>query len=176
VAYPDDFVTARTTVERLRIEHTAAIHRMHLDEQHMAFIGGVRTEAQTADTMARSLEHWDAHGYGVWVVRDRTTGDIIGRVLLRVMPLHDVQEIELGYSYAPSHWGQGIATEVAVACLAEAVAHFQFPRFVAITDPKHERSQHVLRKLGFTDAGTIERDNRLFALFRADAVRLVLGS
>jgi [ribosomal protein S5]-alanine N-acetyltransferase len=104
------------------------------------------------------------------------TGEIIGRVLLRIMSLYGVNEIELGYSYAPSHWGQGIATEVAVACLAQAVAHFQFPRFVAITDPGHERSQHVLRKLGFVDQGVIERDNRLFSLFRADAVDLVLTS
>lgn len=169
MVYPDNFVTARTTVERLRVEHTADIHRMHVDEQHMAFIGGVRTAEQTDEIMQKSLAHWDTHGYGVWMVRDRDSNDIIGRVLLRVMPLNGVDETEFGYSYAPTHWGRGLATEVGAACLTHAIAHFRFPRFVAITDPQHVKSQHVLQKLGFADQGLIERDNRLFSLFRVDA-------
>ncbi len=169
MAFPDDFYSARTKAERLQIVHAAEIHRMHVDEQHMAFIGGVRTETETADIMARSLAHWDAHNFGVWMVRDRESNVIAGRVLLRIMPLDGVDEIELGYSYHPSFWGRGLATEVAGACLAEARAHFGFKRFVAVTHPDHVHSQHVLEKLGFRFHSQIERDGKPLALYRCDS-------
>jgi len=169
MAYPDDFESARLTAERLRAEHAAEIHRMHVDAQQMAFIGGVRTDDQTSEYMARSLAHWDTHGFGVWVLRDRTTRDVVGRVLLRVMPHEGVDEIELGYSFDPLVWGRGYATEIGAVCLEHARAHFGFSTFVALTAPHHEKSQHVLRKLGFRLDGVIDRDGATLALFRARA-------
>ena len=100
------------------------------------------------------------------VVRVKDTRRVAGRVLLRVMPMDGVDEIELGYSYDPEYWGQGIATEVAKVCMAKAEAHFGFSRFVAVTNPANSASQHVLRKLGFMDRGAIEQDGQPLTLFR----------
>jgi ribosomal-protein-alanine N-acetyltransferase len=166
MAFPDDFTTLRMTAERLRLHHAEAVHRMHSNVQHMAFIGGVRSETQTAEILLRNLAHWDTHGFGVWVVRAKDSRRVAGRVLLRVMPIDGVDEIELGYSYDPEYWGQGIATEVAKVCMAEAQTHCGFSRFVAVTNPANSASQHVLRKLGFMDSGQIEQDERPLMLFR----------
>jgi len=166
MAFPNDFVTRRMRAERLRLHHADAVHRMHTDQQHMAFIGGVRSEAQTAGILQRNLAHWDGHGFGVWVVSANDTGRVAGRVLLRVTPLDGIDEIELGYSYDPEYWGQGIATEVARACMTEAQAHFGFIRFVAVTNPANTASQQVLRRLGFIDRGPIEHKGQPVTLFR----------
>ncbi len=143
---------------------------MHTNAQHMAFIGGVRTETQTAEILQRSLAHWDTHGFGVWVVRAKDTRRVAGRVLLRVMPVDGIDEIELGYSYDPEYWGQGLATEVAKVCMAEAQSHFGFSKYVAVTNPANSASQHVLRKLGFADSGAIEQDGRPLTLFRGSVL------
>lgn len=165
-AFPLGFLTPRMRAERLRLHHALAVHAMHTNAAHMAFIGGVRTEAQTAEIMHRNLAHWDTHGFGVWVVSARDTGRVAGRVLLRIMPIDGVDEIELGYSYDPEYWGQGIAYEVARCCLDEAIAHFGFARFVAVTAPTNVASQRVLRKLGFVEVGPMEQDGKELTLFR----------
>jgi RimJ/RimL family protein N-acetyltransferase len=166
MAYPDDFSTARLYAERLRLHHAEAVHHLHSNAQHMAFIGGVRTETQTAEILHRNLAHWDAHGFGVWVVRATDTGRVAGRVLLRVMPLEGIDEIELGYSFDPEYWGQGLATEIAQACMTTAQRHFGFSRFVSVTHPANSASQRVLRKLGFVDCGPTALDGNPLTLFR----------
>ncbi len=166
MAFPDDFTTPRVTAERLRLRHAESLHDMHANERHMAFIGGVRSETQTAEILRRGLAHWDEHGFGVWIVRTRDTERVAGRVLLRVMPVDGIDEIELGYSYDPEYWGRGLATEVAQVCMAEARGHFGFSRFVAVTNPANDASQHVLRKLGFVECGVIDQEDRPLTLFR----------
>lgn len=60
---------------------------------------------------------------------------------------------ELGYWLAPSHWGQGIMTEAAVAAVA---AHFEGCNDAEIRSSHfvgNEGSRRVLEKLGFIDVG-----------------------
>jgi hypothetical protein len=67
----DTFLTARLAAERLRPEHKGEIHRMHQDPVQMATLGGVKNEAGTAAYMKLNLEHWNQHGLGIWLFRDR---------------------------------------------------------------------------------------------------------
>jgi RimJ/RimL family protein N-acetyltransferase len=165
--FPDEFLTARLRAERLRAEHAPEIGRMHQDAAQMSFIGGVRDEVQTATYMTRSLAQWDAHGFGVWLLRDRATDAVAGRVLLRVMPLDGIDEVEVGYSFYASYWGRGLAAEAAAACMALGRAHFGFTGFVAVTAPNHVTSQRVLEKVGLALDRVIERDGVPLALFRS---------
>jgi RimJ/RimL family protein N-acetyltransferase len=97
--FPDDFETPRLAAERLRPAHAEEIARMHRDADQMALLGGVRDDAQTDAYMQRSLEHWDLRGFGVWVLRDRATDRVAGRVLLRHLPLEHEDAVEVGYSF-----------------------------------------------------------------------------
>ena len=46
-------------------------------------LGGTRSEAQTREYISSAIEHWERHGYGFWVFRDRQSGRFIGRAGLR---------------------------------------------------------------------------------------------
>ncbi len=161
----DSFVTARLTAERLRPEHRDAIHAMHQDAEQMVWLGGVRTEAQTAAYMVRNLAHWDLYGFGLWLLRDETH-QVVGRVLLRHLDLTGVDEVEVGYSLYPAWWGLGLATEVSRACLDHAQQTLKRSSVVALTVPQNLRSQRVLTKLGMRFERDLQHDGKPHVLFR----------
>jgi RimJ/RimL family protein N-acetyltransferase len=105
------------------------------------------------------LRHWDAHGFGVFAVAERESGEIAGWA----GPAHPdflpelEHEIELGWTLRRPFWGNGLATEAAAAAL-EAVVHALRPeRIVSVIEPGNERSIAVARRLGMSDTGEVGR-------------------
>jgi len=152
-AVPETFETARLRAERLRPEHADLIHAMHRDPVHMATLGGVRTVEQSAEYMRRNLQHWADHGFGVWLLRDRESGRVAGRVLLRYLELNGTTEVEVGYSLLPEFWGQGLAAEAAGRCLEIGRDALKLTRVIAVTSPDNVRSRRVMEKLGMVHEG-----------------------
>lgn len=150
LAAPESFETTRLLAERLRPEHAEVIHAMHQDPAHMATLGGVRTAEQSAEYMRRNLQHWDEHGFGVWLLRDRRSGEVVGRVLLRYLELGGATEVEVGYSLMPEYWGRGLAAEAAGRCLEIGRECLGLRRVIAVTLPDNARSRRVMEKLGMT--------------------------
>src|SRR5690348_13394721 len=105
----DAFTTARLLAERLTAAHRDEIHRMHQDPRVMAMLGGVRDETKTREYLERNLAHWDAYGFGLWILRDRASGDVIGRGLLRHLDVEGQDDIETGYAFYRAWWGKGPA-------------------------------------------------------------------
>ncbi len=148
--FPDAFATPRLLAERLRPEHYADLLRMHQDPVQMALLGGVRDEAQTRDYLEKNLAHWEAHGFGVWILRDRASALVAGRALLRHVVLEGVDDVEVGYSLDPACWGRGLATEIAAACLEHARNDLRLTTVVALTTAPNTRSRRVLEKVGMS--------------------------
>lgn len=166
MAFPDSFATARLLAERLRPEHASEIHRMHQDAEQMTHLGGIRNEAQTAEYMARNLEHWSRYGFGLWLLRDKNDDAVAGRALLRHLELEGQDEVEVGYSLHPAFWGRGLAAEAARACLDLGRESLGLDSVVALTAPANFRSQRVLTKIGMLFERLVESDGHPHALFR----------
>ncbi len=169
---PRTFLTPRLLAEALRPEDEASVHRMHRDAKQMAFLGGVRDEAQTSAYMERNLEHWERYGFGLWLLRERAArseSPAIGRVLLRHLAVEGRDEIEVGYSLSPACWGAGLATEAAAACLALARDLLMVDSVVALTAPDNLQSHRVLGKVGMVLEREIVHEGSPLALFRTSS-------
>lgn len=169
MAFPLSFETERLRAERLLPEHVGEIHRMHQDGRGMAMLGGIRDEAQTAAYMEKNLRHWDQFGFGTWILRDRRDDSVAGRAVLRHLMIDGVDEIEVGYGFHPHQWGRGLAQEITVACLGYARNQLKATSVVALTHPRHERSQNVLIKAGMIFDREVEEEGKVHALFRTRA-------
>ncbi len=60
------------------------------------------------------------------------------------------QDAELGYWYAESVWGKGVATEAATALVRHAFESAGHPKLVSCYHDDNDASRRVLEKVGFT--------------------------
>lgn len=82
-------------------------------------------------------------------------GSAVGMAILAPIPASagfDRRDIEIGWHFLPSVWGNGYATEAGGA-LAERAFAAGFAEVLAVTDPDNARSQAVCRRLGMEDLG-----------------------
>jgi [ribosomal protein S5]-alanine N-acetyltransferase len=162
----DAFVTPRMRAERLQPDHYGELRRMDTDEAMMASLGGPRAEPASADYLARNLEHWKEHGFGIWMLRNRESGTMMGRAVLRHLEIDGIDEVEVGYGFLPQFWGRGLATEIARECVRIGLEDLRLPSLVAITLTTNHGSQRVLEKAGLSYERNIVHAGLAHALFR----------
>jgi RimJ/RimL family protein N-acetyltransferase len=165
--FPQCFATERLRAERLTPEHLPELRRMHGDPDFMAMLGGVRVEAETVAYLARNLQHWTDHGFGIWVLHENQQNRVAGLGLLRRLLLDGSDEVEVGYGFHPEFWGRGLATEIAAACLQFGHEQLRLPSIVALTLPDNLRSQRVLIKVGLVYERDVSDDGVPSVLFRS---------
>ncbi len=164
--FPDGFFTTRLRAERLEMRHRDELRRMHRDVAVMRHLGGPRDDGQTETYLAKNLQHWAEHNFGLWIVYERDGVEPIGRAMLRTLDLEGRRDVEVGYAFYEPYWGRGLASEVTGACLTLAREQLQAATVVAITTQENHASQHVLRKNGLTHDRDFVRDGQPAVLFR----------
>jgi len=141
--------TERLLLERLRPEHRDELGRMHRDPQVMATLGGVRSPQETERVLAECDLHWEQHGFGLWAARIKVSGLFAGRGGLKHTSIGERDEVEVAYALLPQHWGQGLATELAVASVRTGFDLLHRPDLVCFTLTTNRASQRVMEKVGF---------------------------
>lgn len=136
-------------LRRLAESDAAPLLHVFGDPQVMRYGDGVQTEAWIRSWIAWVLQGYAAHGFGPLAVVEKKTGTLIGYCGLFVFPdINGRPEIELGYRLVRSAWGQGFATEAAVAVRDYAFDTLGVERLVSLIDPANAASTAVARKLG----------------------------
>ena len=109
----------------------------------------VRTEAEAAAYVRdRVLASYRDHGFGMWVVVEAKSGDLIG--LAGLVKRDGLDMPDVGYALLPAAWGHGYAQEAAAAVVRHARERLGLGALAAITSPDNHASMAVLRKAGFT--------------------------
>jgi ribosomal-protein-alanine N-acetyltransferase len=144
------------------------LRRMHRDERLMATLGGVRTDAETQAHLERNLAHWTEHGFGIWILRDPASGELVGQAGLRHLTVEGVVEVELAYAILPELWGRGLGTDAARACVTIGRDWLGLHSVVGLTLPSHVASQRVLRKAALIRDRVVIHAGLRHLLFRTD--------
>lgn len=141
-------LTQRLALEPLGPEHITGLARILADPRVGATLGGVQDEAWVRAHVASVREAWERDGFNWWAALDRTTGEVVGRGGLSRKPIDGSIEVEAGWTIAPERWGEGLATEVGAAAIADARDR-GIGTLVSITVPHNAASRRVMEKLGF---------------------------
>ena len=119
--------------------------------------------------LLRLQGHWQALGYGPWIVEDRHTGAFIGEVGFRDYKRNTTPSFagtpELGWVLRSDLHGKGFATETVLAALAWADAHFDEDRTVCIVSVDHAASIRVAEKVGYKKAADATYNAKPVILF-----------
>jgi ribosomal-protein-alanine N-acetyltransferase len=143
--------TERLIVRTWSLDDAEEGFRIWSDPEVMRYVGTGEPNATVEETRAwlgRMTAHHERHGFGFWAVVEKKTKQLIGSCGMGYQRDGGLP-IEFGYTLARSHWGHGLATEAAVACLHYAFEKLRLPELSASVDSRNIASQRVLEKIGF---------------------------
>lgn len=127
----------------LALDSDPAVHR-YLGEQPIQHL------QQAKDIIAYVRQQYLDNGIGRWAIIDKKDGEFIGWTGLKledqVRPGQTYYD--LGYRLRTPFWGQGIATETALASLHYGFSTLKLPEICAAAHIHNQGSNKVLTKVG----------------------------
>jgi len=149
--------TERLILRQIQASDADALFALFSDEEIMEFSGGKLPHRSVEESRGfiRQLEQWYERHEGIeWGITCKGEDIVIG-----TCGFHSFDEgfhrAETGYELHRAYWQQGIMSEALRAILTFAFATMGLHRIEAVVDEGNERSQRILRKLGFTHEGTL---------------------
>jgi RimJ/RimL family protein N-acetyltransferase/MOSC domain-containing protein YiiM len=148
-----------------------ALAELNADPVVMEFLPSVQDRARSDSLVDRIEAGFAAHGFGLWAVQRRDTGEFVGFCGLHVMdddrPL--AGQVEVGWRLARSAWGQGLATEAARAALGHGFGTAGLVEVMSMTARINVRSWRVMERLGMLRDRSADFDHPM--LPRGDPLR-----
>jgi RimJ/RimL family protein N-acetyltransferase len=148
---PLPLATERLLLRPARIDDLDTWCAISRDAEEAWFGAPSSTLEDARANLAKHIAHHGQHGFGLWAVELRATREMIGATGLT--HLDDGPEIEVGYRFLREHWGNGYATEAALAAIGFGLDELRLERIVAVTLPTNRASQDVMEKCGLTFVG-----------------------
>lgn len=94
-----------------------------------------------------NLDNYAVHGFGLWVLEHKETGDFLGDCGLTYQAVEGQRLLEVGYHLQERHRGHGYATEAGRACMAYAFDELDAELVCSIVDPANKGSLAVASRL-----------------------------
>ena len=124
---------------------------MNADPDVRRYFPSVQSREESDASVGRFVDQQKKHGHTFWATELRNTGEFIGFVGL-VVPDQEIGMpadcLEAGWRLGKAHWGQGLATEAARACVDYAFSTLGAPAVGAITTVANQASIKVMKKVG----------------------------
>ncbi len=138
---------------------------LRTDPEVMRCIGGfgqafgtgvIQDTDEIKHQLSLSQDYFDTYGLGFFCAFEKKTGEFIGQAGLFHHSFNTNQStIELAYRLQKKHWGQGYATELAIALIDWGLYTYKLPKIISPVHPGNKRSIRVLEKSGMQCEGTI---------------------
>lgn len=144
--------TARLVLRRWREADREPFAALNADPLVMEHFAARLSRSESDDLIARIEAGFDRHGYGLWALELRATGEFVGFTGLDrpSFEAHFTPAVEVGWRLARSAWGQGYATEAGRASLAFGFEVAGLEEIVSFTSVANARSRAVMERLGMT--------------------------
>ncbi|MGY4858022.1 GNAT family N-acetyltransferase [Cryobacterium sp. AP23] len=149
-----DVRTDRLLLRRWHEADREPFAQLNADAEVMRFFPARLSRAESDALAVRADALFDLHGYGLWALERRDTGEFIGFTGLAPMPegVPGSGGVEVGWRLARSAWGQGYATEAATAALRFGLDTLGLTEVNSITAVVNLRSRRVMERLGMHPA------------------------
>jgi RimJ/RimL family protein N-acetyltransferase len=149
--------TARLSLQRPARADIDATYRIHSDPRacmhNPSDMLASHTDAE--DLYLRWDEHWSRHDFGYWRIESRSGHEpeaILGFCGFKLMQLQDREVLNLFYRLDPAAWGDGVASEAAIAVVAWANRYAPGYPIIARVRPDNIASSRVATRAGLRRA------------------------
>ena len=120
--------------------------------------GRAFTRDETSRFLESQMQEWDECGFGCWIAVLRETHQTIGYVGLSVpMLLPEIlPAVEVGWRFDPAYWGQGFASEGALAALREGFTTLGLTEICSLPQSSNPPSFKLCERIGMTFQRTMQ--------------------
>ncbi len=121
----------------------------------MEFFPSVKTGVETTEQIARLSRQIKQQGYGFFAIERKDNSAFIGFTGLE-HPGFEAEFtpcVEIGWRLSKENWGDGFATEAALACLDFGFNQLGLNEIYSFTAVPNIRSEKVMQRIGMRKAG-----------------------
>lgn len=149
---PTILETERLILREFSAEDAASLALVLSDPETMKYYPAPLDLAGTQQWIDRNLRRYADDGVGLWAMVLKTSGDMkmIGDCGIIRQQVDGEYLYEIGYHLQRDHWGQGFATEAAIACREWGFANLQVDRLISLIRPENIPSIRVAERNGMT--------------------------
>ena len=151
--------TARLELRLFRQDDLEPFLAMNADPEVMRYIGDgtPHVRARATATFEKMRWHWAEHGFGRWAIERASDGAFLGfcGVGFPTFIPEAATRPEIGWRLPREFWGQGYATEAAIAARDQFFRSFSYAEMISLARPDNVASHRVMRKLGMRRVGDL---------------------
>ena len=148
--------TDRLLLREFVEDDAESFFELNTDPEVMRFVPDkplLNVEQARQTLIDHPIADYRRYGFGRGACILKSTGEQIGFAGLKY--LDELGEVDVAYRLLPAHWGQGLATEVALASVRYGFAALGLKRIIGLVMPKNIASVRVLEKTGLRYSGTV---------------------
>lgn len=162
--------TERTRMRPMEENDFTHMRELDSDPEVVRYLGHgrIRREDETRSNILKILNDYQRYGLGLYIAEDLSSGKFLGRAGLIPWMIDGELLWEVGYSFKPSAWGKGYATEV-----ARFLVNFGFDKMaqrslISLIHPENTASIHVATKVGMKFWKDHEIGGRGLSVYRCE--------
>ncbi len=139
------------------------IYALDSNREVMRYLGNniMIDKASAIQTIQHVRKQYEDNGIGRWMIIDKSSGEALGWAGLKLEPTeingHN-NYMDIGYRLLQQHWGKGIASECAKACLEFAKNELKLNKLHATAHVDNRASNRILQRIGMTRIATFDLD------------------
>lgn len=142
--------TQRTIVREMTVSDLEELYVIYDDELVRKYLEPLYEYEEEKLFTEKYIENmYGLYGYGLWIVEDIRTGNIIGRIGISIRNINGKDCNELGYVIRREYRNQGYAGEVCRAILNYAAEILGMQEMYVITESDNLYSERLAISLGF---------------------------
>lgn len=142
--------TLRLTIRPFELADADALYSLHRDKRVTRYAGGVKSRAESGESLRRVIERTASSGFGSLALEERNSRAVIGWCGIQMMPGTEMYEVI--YALQVAQWGKGLATEASAALVSQAfrLKNPEIEEIFALVYPQNVKSILVLERLAMT--------------------------
>ncbi len=142
------FETARLRLRELVPEDADALEAVLGDPIAMQYYPAAFDRKAVEFWIEKNIGRYRRDGHGLWAVLLKSSGELIGDCGGTLQEVEGKSELEIGYHVRRDLWGNGYATEAALACMQYAFTKLGAARVISMIRPENVQSRRVAEKNG----------------------------
>lgn len=159
--------TERTLIREMTVDDLPAMYELYSDEAVARWVEPLYEYDKELEFTRAYIENvYSFYGYGLWLVFDRKTGELIGRAGISMREINGEKCCELGYIIRGDRQRQGIGYEVSTAVMEYAAECLMLDELWLCIETDNQASRGLGIKLGFELYGSSVCDGKDCCLYR----------